>query len=156
MPPKVTDSLGFFFLKVLTKSANSASYLTDFILTQKHEGRWVIGHHKVIWARSNILFLRKKWEIKLVSTIQIIFIFKCWFLYLFQINTKNEKSKLFLKFKIIFCLNHFLDVGAEILQIFGVVFWKFLETKNSFWNQLIFICLIKYFNQMLHNTCNTI
>ena len=31
-----------------------------------------------------------------------------------------------------FCLTHFLDVRAEILQIFGVFFWKILETKNSF------------------------
>ena len=32
------------------------------------------------------------------------------------------------------CLDHFLDVRAEILQIFRVKFWKILETKNSFWN----------------------
>ena len=37
------------------------------------------------------------------------------------------------------CLDHFLDVRAEILQIFRVKFWKILEAKKSFWNYLTFI-----------------
>jgi hypothetical protein len=32
----------------------------------------------------------------------------------------------------------FLDSRAEICQIFGMVFWKILEAKNSLWNYLTF------------------
>ena len=36
------------------------------------------------------------------------------------------------------CLDHFLDVRAEILQIFRVKFWKIVDFKNCFRDLLTF------------------
>ena len=49
-----------------------------------------------------------------------------------------------LLFKCIICsafilwIDHFLDSGAEICQIFRWFFGKFKKIKNAFWNQLTF------------------